>query len=218
MEITVGAQFKKVGTEDIVTVIKHDTVRGTVVVKFPSGRSIPMSTGSLMKAEKWELVFPPYLGEDDVTEEASVATDAVTEEVIAEETETENKTEKPKKEKKKKPIVKMRKSKAVNQIDDIITKAYKTNAEWGILDFNKGNSSWILYDANENPQMHIVYNRKDKLLDIEMTEELANRLNGTEFDNLGTIDAKFIEDKLTKLLNTIVEKVNTKESEEQANG
>ena len=207
MEITVGTQFKKVGTDDIVTVTKYDNVRGTVVVKFPSGRSIPMSTGSLMKAEKWE-----YLGSDE-DEPVVEETKTETEEKVEEKAE-----EKPKKEKKRKPVAKMRKTKAVTLIGSIVENAFDASSEWDIFDFNKDTSSWIIYDMRENPQVHIVYNKKDKLLDIEMTDELAKRLVDTEFDNLGTIDAKFIEDKLTELLNILVEKGKNKESEEQVNG
>ena len=190
--IKVGAKFNKVGTEEVVTVVKYDEAKGTVIIKFPSGKSIPMSTGSLMKTEKWVPV-----DSDDVKEEI--------------------KEEKPKKEKKQKPLAKERKKKIQTRVYDLLVNYLVACDRWEELNEQKDKThfEWSFVAEDFSVPMVIKYLIKEKQFEIFFNDDIAKLLDNTEFDGLGEIKAEYIEDKLKALLDTIVTRLNEKtESEE----
>lgn len=195
-EIKTGTVFRKVGTDSTVTVTKVDEEKGMAVVKFASGRSIPMSFESLSKTDKWEVF--------DGTESA----------VETEKTEQVDNT------KKKKPMAKKSKAKIREQLDDIIETAIQKCNKWNYImeQDKKSEIEYTIWIYGEKPQIQIKYIKKSKTLEILFDDDTAEMLKGTEFDEPTEMTETFIEDKLTTLLNIIVEKVNTKESEEKTNG
>ena len=193
--IKVGAKFNKVGTEEIVTVVKYDESKGTVIVKFPSGKSIPMSTGSLMKTEKWVSVD---------------SDEGVTTEEKPEET-------KPKKEKKQKPLAKERKKKIQTRVYDLLVEYLLACDKWEELNEQKDKThfEWSFVAEDFSVPIVIKYLIKEKQFEVFFDDDIAKMLDNTEFDGLGEIKDEYIEDKLKALLDIIVTRLNEKtESEE----